>query len=104
MINQKKLIKSIVKRVELARVVSGKDFENIGKIYEYMNKYKGYLRIKLFVSLGLIAPFITNKLIKMAYVATLGSKSLVIKILAIIDYSLLTFFFFLYHIFILQTS
>jgi hypothetical protein len=87
------LIKDVVEEAELSRAISEKDFKNLEEMYEFLHKYKGYLRLKRFIPLSIVAPFISTKLSKMAYAAALGSKSIVLTIPGVIGYSLPAHFF-----------
>jgi len=89
-----KLIKSVVEQAELSRVVSEHDFKNLEEMYEFLQKYKVYLRLKYFIPLGMVAPLISTELSKMAYDAAIGSKSVVMTIPGVIGYSLPAYFFF----------
>lgn len=89
-----KLIKDIVEKAELSRAVSEKDFKNLEEMYEFIHKYKGYLRLKRFIPLSIVAPFTSTELSKMAYAAALGSKSVALTIPGVIGYSLPAYFFF----------
>jgi len=91
---QEQLIKSIVEQAELSRTVSEHDFKNLEEMYSFLQKYKSYLRLKRFLPLGIVAPFTSTELSKMAYAAALGSKSVALTIPGIIGYSLPAFFFF----------
>ena len=89
-----KLIKDVVERAELSRAVSEKNFKNLEEMYEFVHKYKGYLRLKRFIPLSIVAPFTSTELSKMAYATALGSKSIVLTIPGVIGYSLPAYFFF----------
>ena len=89
-----KLIKSIVEQAELSRTVADHDFKNLEEMYAFLQKYKGYLRLKRFIPLGIVAPLTSTELSKMAYAAALGSKSVALTIPGVIGYSLPAFFFF----------
>ena len=99
-----KLIKAVVEQAELSRAVSEHEFKNLEEMYQFLQKYKGYLRLKRFIPLSIIAPLTSTELSKMAYAAALGSKSVVLTIPGVIGYSLPAYFFFICHIFMLQTS
>lgn len=90
----KKLIKSIVEQVELSRTVSEHDFKNLEETYSFLQKYKGYLRLKRFIPLGIVAPLTSTELSKMVYAAALSSKSVALTIPGVVGYSLPAFFFF----------
>lgn len=69
-----KLVKSIFDECIMRGVsnsISEKSFQSAKNMYEFHRKYRRYLRIKKFLPLNIITPFIGNKLAKMAYVATL---------------------------------
>lgn len=89
-----KLIKAVVEQAELSRAVSEHDFKNLEEMYQFLQKYKRYLRIKRFIPLSVVAPLTTTELSKMAYAAALGSKSVVLTIPGVIGYSLPAYFFF----------
>jgi len=72
---EQRLLKSVLKEATLSNNIAQKGFQNIEQMYDFRRKYKTYLRIKRFVPLGLVAPFTGTELSKMAYAATLGSKS-----------------------------
>ena len=63
-------------------------------MYEFMQKYKSYLRLKRFIPLSLVALLTSSKLSKIAYFAALGSKSVVLTIPGIRGYSLPAYLFF----------
>ena len=89
-----KLIKAVVEQAELSRAVSEHDFKNLEEMYQFLQKYKGYLRLKRFIPLSIVAPLTSTELSKMAYAAALGSKSVALTIPGVIGYSLPAFFFF----------
>lgn len=63
-------------------------------MYEFILKYKNYLRLKRFIPLTIVAPFTNTELSKMAYAAAIGSKSVSLTLPGLIGYSLPAFFFF----------
>ena len=69
-------------------------YEFLKFLINFCRKYKKYLRIKRFVPLTLVAPFTSTELSKMAYAATLGSKSVFLTLPGLIRYSLPAFYFF----------
>ena len=85
-----KLIKSVVEQAELSRAISEHDFKNLEEMYQFIQKYKGYLRLKRFIPLSIVAPLTTTELSN----AALGSKSVVLTIPGVIGYSLPAYFFF----------
>lgn len=89
-----KLLKSVVEQAELSRVISEHDFKNLEEMYQFLQKYKRYLRIKRFIPLSIVAPLTSNELARMAYAAAISSKSVVITVPGIIGYSLPAYFFF----------
>jgi len=89
-----RLIKDVVEHAELSRAISQNEFKNLEEMYEFMQKYKSYLRIKRCIPLGIIAPFTTTELSKMAYATAIGSKSVALTIPGFVGYSLPAFFFF----------
>ena len=89
-----KLIKDVVEKAELSRAVSEKDFKNLEEMYEFVHKYKGYLRLKRFIPLSIVALVTSTELSKIAYASALGSKSVVLTIPGVIGYSLPAYFFF----------
>lgn len=88
-----KLIKAVVEQAELSRTISEHDSNNLEEMYQFLQKYKCYLRLKRFIPLSLVAPLTTTELSKMAYTAALGSKSVVLTIPGVIGYSLPAFLF-----------
>jgi len=63
-------------------------------MYQFRRKYKTYLRLKRIIPFGIITSLTSTELFKIAYAATLGSKSFAFTIPGAIDYSLSVFFFF----------
>ena len=99
-----KLIKAVVEQAELSRAVSEHDFKNLEEMYQFLQKYKRYLRLKRFISLSIVAPLTSTELLKMSYAAALYSKSVVLIIPGVIDYSLPAYLFFSYVIFLCATQ
>lgn len=91
---EQRLLKSVLENANLSRTISDKNFQDVQEMYEFRRKYKRYLRIKRFVPLGLVAPFTSTELSKMAYAAALGSKSISLTLPGLIGYSLPAFYFF----------
>jgi hypothetical protein len=85
---EQKLVKSVLKEVNLSRNISAEDFKNAQEMYDFRRSYKNYLRIKRFIPLSLVAPFTGSELSKMAYAAVLGSKSISLTFPGLIGYFL----------------
>jgi hypothetical protein len=91
---QQKLLKSVLEQASVSKAISEKGFQDIQEMYEFRRKYKNYLRIKRCIPLGLVAPFTSTELSKMAYAAALKSKSISLTLPGLIGYSLPAFYFF----------
>lgn len=92
--SDQKLVNSVLEKVRESRIIEQSDIQNLEELYAFKRKFKGYLRIKRLIPLGVVAPYTNSEVTKMAYAAALGSKSVTLTLDGVIGFSLPAFFFF----------